>query len=237
MKISLVIPAYNEEKYIGECLEYAIKNSQGAFYEIIVVDNASTDRTKEIAETFSDVRVVHEPSKGLTKARQKGLSEAQGELIAYIDADTRMPVGWVKKVIEAFKKNPKSVAVSGPYIYHDVSWFAKQIVWLYWNVLARVSYFFTGYMIVGGNFVAKKSAILEIGGFDTTIAFYGEDTDIARRLSKVGKVLFKNKLSMETSARRFKGEGFVSTGWRYIINFTSITTKGKPTTDEYNDIR
>ena len=71
MKVSLIIPAYNEEKYIGSCLDYAIKNSHGWFHEIIVIDNNCTDRTKEIAEGYPGVRVVQEPKKALP-ARAKG---------------------------------------------------------------------------------------------------------------------------------------------------------------------
>ena len=97
MKISLVIPAYNEESYIGECIDCAILASRGRVYEIIVVNNASTDRTKEIA-IRKGVRVVDEPEKGLTKARQRGLIEATGDYIAYIDADTRMPNMWFDKI-------------------------------------------------------------------------------------------------------------------------------------------
>jgi len=233
MKISLVIPAHNEEKYI----ESAIKNSDGKFHEIIVVDNASTDKTKQIAETFSGVRVVSEPSKGLTKARQKGLMEAKGDLVAYVDADTLMPKKWTEKVLKEFQKNTKIVCVSGPYKYYDVSFHKKIFIWLFWNLLAHPSYFFTGYMVTGGNFVAKKEALHKINGFDTTIEFYGEDTDIAKRLHKIGKIYFANKLYMPTSGRRFKGEGFTKTAIKYIINFSAIALKGKPTTKNHIDIR
>ena len=90
-KISLIIPAHNEEKYIADCLEHVIKNSNGKFFEIIVVNNVSSDKTEEIALKFPGVRVVHEHNKGLTHARQRGYIEAKGDILAYIDADTRMP--------------------------------------------------------------------------------------------------------------------------------------------------
>jgi glycosyltransferase involved in cell wall biosynthesis len=236
MKISLIICAHNEEKYIAETLTYAIKNSHGQFHEIMVVDNASTDSTALIAKSFQEVRVISEPAKGLTKARQKGLSESTGDVLAYIDADTHMPKGWVETVVKNFNKGSDIVAVSGPYIYFGVSPFMKFIVKVYW-LLARIPYFFGGYMMVGGNFVAKKEALLKIGGFDTSIAFYGEDTDIARRLHSVGRIIFSRHLVMPTSARRFHGEGVIHVGWLYITNYFSILFRGKPTTSEYKDIR
>src|ERR1035441_7653186 len=95
-RISLVICAHNEEKYIASCLEYAIQSSgwgrlhykRDGFHEIIVIDNASTDRTKEIAEKYPNVRVVREEKKGLTRARQCGYLNAKGDVLAFIDADT-----------------------------------------------------------------------------------------------------------------------------------------------------
>ena len=236
MKISLVIPAYNEEGYISNCLEAVRKNGDGIF-EIIVVNNASTDNTESILHAFTEVRVVSETKKGLTKARQRGFLEARGDIIGFIDADTKMPKGWVEVVLHSFKKDPNTVCVSGPYIYYDMSIFGKIVVWLYWLLLAWPAYFFTKYMAVGGNFAVRKSALESIGGFDQKINFYGEDTDIARRLHKIGKVKFLRRLYMYTSARRLNGEGIIITAWRYVINFLSVVLIRKPVTSKYKDIR
>lgn len=236
MKISLVIIAYNEEKYIGQCLKSVLKNVTG-FFEIIVVNNASTDKTESIARGFHEVRVVNEPSKGITKARQRGLLEAKGDIIAFIDADTKMPKGWVDKIGYFFKKYPQTVCLSGPYIYYDTSFFSKFMIWLYYVILAWPAYFLMGYMVVGGNFAARKNALQAIGGFDLNIRFYGEDTDIARRLHKVGKVKFIPKFYMYSSARRLKGEGAFMTGMRYTINFISVVFTKKPITTGYKDVR
>ncbi len=234
MKISLVIPAYNEEKYISACLESVMKNGAELF-EIIVIDNASTDGTAHVALGFPNVKVVSQPEKGLTKARQKGLEEATGDIIAYIDADTKMPEGWVQTVSSVMKNNAV-VCVSGPYRYYDASAPTNFLAKLYF-ILTYGIYLLTGYVVIGGNFAAKKSALLEIGGFDETIAFYGEDTDIARRLHTVGKVVFTSRLHIDTSARRFHGEGLVLTVGRYVRNFFSIVFRKKPVTNEYKDIR
>lgn len=236
MKVSLVVPAHNEEKYIGVCLESITKNGE-ELHEIIVVNNLSTDRTAEIASGFSGVKVVEEPKKGVTRARQRGVQESSGDIIAFIDADTRMPENWVKEVIASFQKNEKLVCLSGPYVFYDVSSLTRVSVWLYWNVFARIAYLFTGYMAVGGNLIVQRKALEKIGGFDMNISFYGDDTDIAKRLYKVGKVKFNQKLIMYTSARRLKGEGFILTTYRYIINFLSEVFMGKPINNYYKDIR
>jgi len=236
LKISLVIPAHNEEKYIGACLESARKNAAD-FCEIIVINNASTDKTAAVAKNFPGVRVVDEPQKGLTKARQRGLVEAGGDIVAYIDADTKMPEQWINKIKYLFEKDAKTVCVSGPYIYYDMSFLERAFVWAYWLFLARTAYLFTRYMVVGGNFAAKKNALEAAGGFDPNISFYGEDTDIARRLHKIGKVKFPQNLYMYTSARRFRGEGLATAGTHYIINFLSIVFTKKSVTTDYKDIR
>lgn len=236
MKISLIICAHNEEKYISDCLTNAIKNSQGKFHEILVVDNASSDDTVKIAQTFKEVKVISELSKGLTKARQKGLLEAKGDVLAYIDADTHMPVGWIDSLIKNFNKAEDVVCVSGPYVYYDVNIFVKLSVRLYW-FLSRITTLFGGYVVVGGNFAAKRESLIQIGGFDSSISFYGEDTDIARRLHKVGRIIFSSSMVMYTSARRFHGEGVVKTGVTYALNYFSIHLRGKPMTHDYNDIR
>ncbi|MBV8045773.1 MAG: glycosyltransferase family 2 protein [Paludibacterium sp.] len=241
MKLSLIIPAYNEEGYLADCLrhaqdEIARQSSRGPF-EIIVINNASTDRTAEIAAGFAGVRVVTEQKKGLTHARQRGLDEARGEILAYIDADTRMAPGWLARVLDLYQAKPDAVCVSGPYAYYDLAKFKSALVRLYWLMLAKPTYLFTQYMAVGGNFAARRDALLNIGGFDTNIAFYGEDTNIARRLAEVGRVVFDLGLVMPTSARRLDEEGFVTTAMRYVVNFMSEVVLKRPSTSDYRDVR
>ena len=115
--------------------------------------------------------------------------------------------------------------------------FAGVLIWFYWRVLGMPMYWFHGFMAVGGNFAAKKSALEKIGGFDTSIEFYGEDTNIARRLADAGKVRFSLSLPMYTSPRRFRGDGLLRTAWNYGKNFLSEAFLRKPVTSEYTDIR
>lgn len=236
-RISLVICAYNEENYIGACLQYAVKNSQGRFYEIIVVDNASSDRTKEIAESFSGVRVVQEPDKGPTKARQRGFLEAQGDIIAYIDADTRIPPNWFDIVLQEFERDRGLGCLSGPCIYYDIPKWQQFLVTLYWYTLAYPIYLVVQCMIVGGNFVIKKDILKKMGGFNTSIDFYGDDTDIARRAYRFGKVKFQLNFMIYTSGRRLSNQGIFKVAIVYMVNFLSEIFIHKPVTKSYKDIR
>jgi glycosyltransferase involved in cell wall biosynthesis len=237
IKISLIIPAYNEELYIESCLNAAVKNSKGFFHEIIVIDNNSTDSTKKIAEKFPGVKVVHESRKGLTRARQKGLEIATGDFLAYIDADTLLPEFWAEKAVDHFTKNPEAVSLSGPYRYYDGSKFKNFFAHLFWWLSAPLTYRFVGYMILGGNFIAKKEALLKMGGFDKEIEFFGEDTDIARRLSQHGRVVFRMDFYMPSSSRRMIDDGLVKTFFVYGLNYGWQVFFHRPFNKNYTDPR
>ncbi len=237
MKISLVIPAHNEEFYIGTCLEHVIKNSQGKLYEIIVIDNASSDKTRETALRYPGVKVVHESNKGLTKARERGLREAQGDYIAYIDADTRMPSQWIEIAEKTLASHPEIMCLSGPYRYYDGSFWIRNVMTILWYISAPIMYRLVGYMVLGGNFIAKKSALISAGSFNPAIDFYGEDTDIARRLHTVGKVLFRMDFFIYSSSRRLAKEGLIMTNIRYALNFIWEVIFHRPFTKKSTDIR
>ena len=246
MKLSIVIPAYNEEKYVGQCLRSVFGEIQTSAakqeVEVIVVNNASVDKTGEIARSFAGVTVVDEPKKGLPQARQAGFAASSGELIANIDADTKLPAHWIEKVLREFEADDSLVALSGPYIYYDLSKMASTAVSLWYRVgqithLVNQFIFKKGAMLQGGNFIVRKSALEQIGGFDVSIDFWGEDTDIARRISAVGKVKFTFNLPMYTSARRFKKDGLAVAGWKYFINYFWIIFFKKPFTKEYENIQ
>lgn len=240
VKLSIVIPAYNEESYLGDCLRHVLdevaRSTDCGPIEVIVIDNASTDTTSDVAKSFRGVRVFQEPNKGPSHARQRGLDEARGAIVGYVDADTRMPSGWIRTVLQSFDADPEMVCVSGPYLYYDLSPFSKLLVRAFWRVALPVSSM-TGFMAVGGNFAARRDALLKVEGFDRTIAFYGDDTDIARRLSGVGRVRFLMGLVMQTSARRLKAEGLFRTASVYALNYFSEVVVKRPVTSSYRDIR
>jgi glycosyltransferase involved in cell wall biosynthesis len=234
---SVVIPAHNEASYIAGCLTHVLHNAPADLLEIVVVDNASTDETAAVAGHFEKVRVVREPEKGLTRARQRGLLEAKGDLLAYIDADCHMPDWWFPTAAREFGADPGLVCLSGPYLYYDLPYWQQKTSEMYWGAIARPVAATTGFMTVGGNFIAKKQALRAMGGFDKTIAFYGEDTDIARRLAAHGKVKFLPSFAMPTSGRRLAGEGFFRTGLRYSVNYAWVALFKRPFSHRYQDIR
>jgi cellulose synthase/poly-beta-1,6-N-acetylglucosamine synthase-like glycosyltransferase len=246
MKISFSIPAYNEEHRIGRCLASVQKEIVRAGMEneveIIVVNNASTDRTKEVALGFQSVKVVDETRKGLTFARQAGYEHSTGELIANVDSDTMLPPGWLDTVTEEFSRDTDLLALSGPFKYYDLSTVARFWVSVFYAI-GYITYAFNkhvlraGAMLQGGNFIVRRDAMQKIGGFDTSIKFYGEDTDVARRLSAIGNVKWTFKLPIYASGRRLAHEGILRMGVRYALNYLWTTFAKKPWSEEYVDIR
>jgi cellulose synthase/poly-beta-1,6-N-acetylglucosamine synthase-like glycosyltransferase len=213
----------------------------GADVDIVVVNNASVDRTKEIALSYPGVRVVDEEKKGLVNARHAGFEATTAPLVANIDADTMVPEGWIATVLSEFGTHPTMVALSGPYIYYDLSAWNRFLVRLFYFVsyaVYRIAMLFRiGAMIQGGNFVIKRDAWLKAGGYDRTISCYGEDTDVAVRMSRVGWVKWTFRLPMLTSGRRLAEEGVIKTAGTYVLNFFWVTFVGRPKTRDYTDIR
>ena len=112
LRLSLVIPVYNEEHHIRACLE-AVQKQSVAPFQVIVVDNNSTDNTAEIARSFSFVTVIEEKRQGRGWARSAGFDASKGEIIGRIDADTRLARNWVEFALAAFQKNSALMGITG----------------------------------------------------------------------------------------------------------------------------
>ena len=226
MLVSFVVPAYNEEALIGSCLA-AIKTEISRTpcrAEIIVVNNGSTDATRHIALSYRDVKVVDEPQRGLVQARRAGCLASKGEFIANIDADTILPEGWLRTALAEFAGRPDLVALSGPYIHYDLPKGARLIAAGFYRgayTVHLLSRFLPGFgsVLQGGNFIVSRIALETAGGFNPDFRFYGEDAELARRLSKVGVVKFTLALRALSSGRRFVGEGLFKVLLRYSANY------------------
>jgi glycosyltransferase involved in cell wall biosynthesis len=249
MKISFVIPAYNEEGYINLCLDALIREiGRRDGYEIIVVDNNSTDRTCAIVEEyaarypFAAISLIHEPRRGANSAREAGFAASKGELVAFLDADTELLPVWINRAERAFAKDPKLVCLSGPFIYYDLPFLARALVKFFYG-MSYVVYFVNNFIIrntsviQGGTEIVRRDALKKIGGHDVSLTFYGDDADLARRLSKVGKVRFSFAFAMRSSGRRLAKEGTMTMGLRYALNYFWVTLFDKPFTMTSKEVR
>lgn len=231
-QISFIIPAFNEERLLGPCID-SIRSECPLAHEIIVVDNNSTDLTAEIANLHG-TKLIHEPIKGVVRARQAGFLAATGDLLVFIDADSELPQGWLAIMLKTMAK-PGVVSCSGPLIFHDLSLTKRILTSMFYTVGVVISWFLP--MVQGGNFVARRVALELINGFDSSIEFYGEDTMTAIRMANIGTIKFVPGLFLWSSGRRMTAEGFFVIGCRYIANYFWMQITGKAWTANYRDIR
>lgn len=231
MKLSIVIIALNEEAVLSDCLRYV---SRHGFFEVIVVDNGSSDRTSEIAKYWK-AKVIIEPRRGVTWARKAGFDASIGDIVAFIDADTRMPNGWIDRVVHEFD-DINVVAVSGPCHFYDAPWHVRTMATLF-NAITWMVARCGAPMLQGGNFAVRRSALERAGQFNTDIEFYGEETDVAMRIAKVGTIHYRWRIWMDTSGRRLMSEGAIKVGITYALNYLSTAFMGRPITKTHQDIR
>jgi glycosyltransferase involved in cell wall biosynthesis len=242
-KISFVIPAYNEEYYINGCLDALTREiASRTDTEIIVADNNSTDRTREIVARYPHVKLVVETRRGANQTRQTGFEAAHGELIAFLDADVIITPGWIARAEGALAKDPNLVCISGPFIYYDLPMGIRILVRAFYGI-AYFVYVVNNFIvrktsvIQGGNYMVRRSALEKIGGQNVDLSFYGDDADLALRLSKIGKVRFTFKLPILSSGRRLAKEGAFTMGLRYGINYFWVAFFQRPFTKTATEVR
>ena len=242
--VSFVVPAYNEEALIASCLTAIVAeiSRTRCKAEIIVVNNGSTDATRQIALSISDVEVVDEPQRGLVQARRAGCSVSKGKFIANIDADTMLPEGWLRTALAEFARRPDLVALSGPHIHYDLPKGARLIAAGFYRgvyVVHLLSRLLAGCgsVILGGNFIVSRTALEAAGGFNPEFKFWGEDAELARRLSKVGAIKFTPALRALSSGRRFAGEGVSKVLLRYSANYLWTHLFKRPFSSTWLDFR
>jgi glycosyltransferase involved in cell wall biosynthesis len=196
-----VIPAFNEAVDIGRCLSSLAAQDCRHSYEVIVVDNNSTDQTAAIAHDHG-ARVVFEPHSGVCWARQRGTEVASGEIVVSTDADTTFDVGWLRRIDDAFEREPSNVAVTGPCRWVDGPWWGViygaalfGIVHLLYRLTDRVVY------VSATNIAFRRRAW---NAYDTNLTQGGDELDLLRRLRAQGPVTFDLANPTFTSARRLQ---------------------------------
>ncbi len=237
-KISVVIPALNEEKTIRAAIERLKKQDMNREdFEIIVSDNGSTDGTSEAARAAGADKVVFQPNKGTNFARQKGFESAEGKLVAFLDADNAPPSNWLTRACAIFEKNPKAGILSGPYEYPESGIPFKIVSTFYQSIVIPIGAhvigaFFgeRGVAALGGNMVIKREILEKIGGFDTALTFWGDDSDTAIRISRSGaKSIYRPDFTVKSSTRRFNKKGLLRTVFGYTKAYIKVySRKGGP---------
>jgi glycosyltransferase involved in cell wall biosynthesis len=182
--ISIIVPAFNEERMIGRCLVSLVSQDfPRKAFEVIVVDNGSTDRTVEIARSFSNslnLLVLNQPGTHISALRNLGVPASRGEFLAFLDADCIAPKIWLRNALERLAAGDGGVIGSFYTIPAGSSWVAR--VW-YGDFPAlkqgSVSY------VPSGTLLVSRSVFSKVGGFDVTMET-SEDFELCRRISTAG---------------------------------------------------
>lgn len=185
IKVSIIIPTCNRANYLIDTLSTLRMMSEISSAELIVIDNGSTDRTREIVETFIKespipCRYVYEPTPGLHVGRNLGAQLAQGEILAYLDDDVFVDPDWLTGIQDAFTNYPELALLGGPCIPYwegqppqwilDLKYLSSDGGW----VLSQLSLLDLDYQdpapcspwhVFGCNFIIRKSVLFTAGGF------------------------------------------------------------------------
>ncbi len=221
MRFSVVVPAHNEADTLPATLASLAAQRGAPAYEVIVVDNASSDATARIAEA-AGVRVVDEPRLGVCRARQTGVDAARGEIVVSTDADTTHPADWLARIDAGFRAAERAgaplAAVAGPCRYVDAPWWARVFPPLYFALLARLAAVGLGVRYLTATNVAFRRT--GFPGYDVTLHQGGDEVHLLRTLRRLGPVTWDRDLVVDTSSRRMS-QGLpytilVSYGYYYL---------------------
>jgi len=215
MSISVIVPAYNEERYIGETLnhlnrakDYLLKR-KGMSTEIIVVDNDGTDSTASIALS-SGAKVIKESQQNIARARNVGAKGASGSLLVFIDADVIVPESLLWRISEAMK-DEGCVGGAVDTIYQPRKLWLKAYLQV-WRLFGKLAG-----MAQGATQFCRGDIYARLCGYDETM-YMGEDVDFYRRLKRFAKrhharVCFIQEIQVIPSTRRFDRWSF----WRTLV--------------------
>lgn len=239
-KIGIIITAYNEEEYIGNCLDALnAQMMERDRYLIVVVDNASSDRTGIIA-TEKGAVVIREEQKGIPYAFKAGMDYMCAHDIAIVactDADSQAPPYWLGNIQVQMERRTDVVGLTGPVYFYDIPMRAivNYLIHVSYLMMISISVLVGGFVqFIGSNMAFRLADYMRVGGINTKYLI-SADVDLSKRMSKLGRILFDPQINTYVSARRFKKQP-VKALYQYGRGFFSVVFN-KPTKIELDDIR
>jgi GT2 family glycosyltransferase len=184
-KVSVVVCAYNAESTMAPCLD-SLRDLRYPAYEIVVVDDGSTDRTGNIADGYEGIHVIHQENKGLSDARNVGIAASTGEIIAFTDSDCVADPDWLYYLVGTFLSSGHAAA-GGPNLPPpEDSLVASCVAASPGGPLHVLLNGEEAEHIPGCNMAFRREALEEIGGFDPRYRAAGDDVDVCWRLQERG---------------------------------------------------
>jgi glycosyltransferase involved in cell wall biosynthesis len=185
--VSVIVPARDAEKTIAECIESLVCTDYPLTHrEIIVVDNDSADGTAEIIQRYP-VRYVWEGRRGPSHARNRGIEESSGEILAFTDADCVVATGWLRELVGSFSDEDIEAAAGEIYAYPPTTPVEQYIAWI-WRHQQQESLASPRPFVVTSNVAFRRNVFDRIGLFDPTL-LTAEDQEFSWRFFDLGHKL------------------------------------------------
>lgn len=205
LTLSIIIPAYNEERHLRRCLE-SVAAQKIKPDEVIVVDNNSSDTTADIARSLPFVTVIQEKKQGIVHARNAGFNASTSDIIARIDADTILPKAWTKKVLEFYSNNHhKNHALTGGGYFYNVHFPPRKVVgWVLSQIAFRFNRFLMGhYILWGSNMAITRGQWQAVQGLLCIRTDIHEDLDLAIHLHRLDyEISYRARLKVGVEMKR-----------------------------------
>ncbi len=227
LTLSIIIPVYNEESHLRNCLD-SIAIQSVPPDEVIIVDNNSTDGSVKLAKSYPFVTVVSEKRQGVTFARNKGFSTAKGKIIGRIDAESILTVNWVKHARDLFD-DTEVMAVTGPLWYYDMPFTTENYIAEHVFKAALYKYDKKFPFLNGNNMAIRRTAWDKVKKEVCNDQDIHEDMDLAVHLSLHNyKVVYDVQLKAGSSARRFDDNPIDFTRYNTMMTRTFTKHNMKP---------
>jgi glycosyltransferase involved in cell wall biosynthesis len=185
--ISVIVPVWNDERRIGQCIEALKRQSlEPSLFEIIIVDNGSTDSTSAVVSGHAGVILLHESKPGSYAARNHGLAHARGEYVAFTDSDCVPERDWIETGLKAVRDRPDIGVAAGRVAFCEPTGKYNRACLNYERYLSmRQEDNARDGVVITANWFSRKSTLLQHGGFDATLKS-GGDQELSRKVSRSG---------------------------------------------------
>lgn len=270
MRLSVVICTHNRAAVLGETLASfsALDIPPSTEVELIVVDNRSVDGTRDvvaryISDCIVDCRYIFEPSLGLSNARNRGIAEAKGDLIAFVDDDIYFHGMWLVEMVRVFERFPDAVCVSGAVVAHYEAgrpdWLDPDPVWLNMEGMFSITSFGerSRYLEphetpVGANIAFRRHLLNDLGGFSGVLGRHGkvllskEESELFFRINKAGmrsvcapESIVHHRIPPERTTKQWITRRFYWQGISQVVfdQLTDPRTRSSLFSSAFSDIR
>ncbi len=218
MLFSVIIPAYNEEKSLPECLRSLQQQTLNKDeFEVIVIDNGSTDKTQEIAQSFAATVLIN-TQKNVSGLRNLGANKAKGKVLAFIDADCTAFDDWLESAKMYIEDEAVSAWGSPPSVPDEATWVQKS----WYHLRKKNAQIVAVDWLESMNLFVRKDTFFSVGGFNESLITC-EDVDFSYRIAQQGKILSDSRIRVIHYGEADTIKHFIKKEfWRGISNYSGV---------------